>query len=109
MFINRDIYEQLRNQKDALYAAYTEQAARIAAQQTTIDWLMVRVTQVEKERAQLFERYTGVRLAIPEITREADTKPTDRSFDFPVSFNDIGDAEAASQGLGWNDDGTLKV
>lgn len=107
MFIKRETFETMRNNRDALYAGYTEQARQIAAQQATIDWLMVRVTQVEKERAQLFERYTGIKLAVPEITRAPETRP--HAFDSPVSFQDIGDAAAGAEGLGWNDDGTLKV
>lgn len=110
MFINRDTYEDMRQKIAALVAANNEQVARISAQQATIDWLMVRVTQVEKERAQLFERYTGVRIAVPEIVKTpVEHKLHDRSFDFPVSFEDMGDVAASSAGIGWNDDGTLKA
>lgn len=109
MFINRNTYIELVAERASLERVLVEQSSRIAAQQSTIEWLMVRVTQVEHERAQLFERYTGVKIAAPAIVKAPETKPNDRSFDFPVSFTDMGNAEADAQGLGWNADGTLKV
>lgn len=108
MFINRNTYIQLVSERTSLERVLVEQSSRISAQQATIDWLMGRVNQVERERAQLFERYTGVKLAAPEIVRVPETNPHG-SFDHPISFTDMGDNEAAAQGLGWNGDGTLKV
>jgi len=109
MFINRETYNDTQKEAVALRAAYHEQTARIASMQATIDWLMVRVTQVEHERAQLFERYTGVKIAAPAIVKAPEVKKSDRSFDFPVSFEDMGDSKSQELGIGWNEDGTLKV
>lgn len=104
MWISRKSYDDLRAEW-----IKNHEEARVLNQQntalmTTLDWLRVRVTQLEMERAQLLLNYTGVRIPTPVITRPAaDANPMNQL----PNFNDIGDDEAAKLGIGWNPDGTL--
>lgn len=109
MWIKRELFEQLISERTEAQTTAIVLARTNAAQQASLDWLQVRVTQLEKERAQMIFNYTGVKVEVPEVVKEAPRKPTGNPlFDAAVSFNDVGDAEAQKQGLGWNDDGTLK-
>lgn len=75
--------------------------------QTNLDWLRVRVNQLEHERAQLVYNYMGIKIQTPEIQR---TTPVDTPVHPLVelpSFEDMGDAEAKRQGVEWNDEGRV--
>ena len=105
MWIDRKTYDDLRLD----YAKANEEARVLSHQNqvliTTLDWLRVRVTQLEMERAQLLWRYTGVKVPVPEIVK------TDGVASNPMAqtpnFNDVGDTEAAKLGISWDDNGEL--
>ena len=107
MWIDRKTYDDLR-----LDAAKCNEECLVLQRQnttltTTLDWLRVRVTQLEMERAQLLYNYTGIKVATPVITK---TEPTPHGANpmMPSSyFNDVGDAEAAKLGVSWDDNGEL--
>ena len=105
MWINRKVYTNLVLAEAATKAAYTEQARQVAALTATMDWLRVRVTQLEMERAQLMYNYMGIKVPTPVIERAPEVP---QRVDALPDFNDVGDAEAARLGIGWNPDGTLK-
>lgn len=103
MWIDRKTYDDLRLDRTTWLAEARTLTTQNQALTTTLDWLRVRVTQLELERAQLLWNYTGVKVPTPTITHTAtDTVPLT-----PPNFQDIGDAEAAKQGIEWADDGTL--
>lgn len=99
----------------ALYHALGENAAlkaQVAAMQTTMDWMRVRVNSLEHERAQLLFNYMGVKVAAPVIEAAPATKSADQSLaeilHRAAHFEDIGDEQAAKLGIGWNEDGSIR-
>lgn len=106
MFISRKTYDDLRLNEAKARGQAAELAQERAQLVTTVDWLRIRVTQIEKERAQLLYLYTGVKVPVPEIARMSET-PSSPLHATP-NFDDVGDAEALRLGIGYNEDGTLK-
>ena len=111
MWIDRQTYDDLR--LDAAEARGAKQALerQVSALDTTMDWMRVRVNQLEEERAQLLFTYTGVKVSVPKISRapEIDPTPYRRTMDEMPSFEDVGNEAAAALGLSWNPDGTMSV
>jgi hypothetical protein len=64
-----------------------------------MNWLTVRVSQLEHERSILLRDYMGV--TVPALTIRRDTPQTE-PLDSPVSFSDVGDDEAKRLGIDWN-------
>ena len=105
VWIDRKTYDDLR-----LNVAKRDAECQVLQQQNTtltvtLDWLRVRVTQLEMERAQMLWRYTGVKVPVPEIVK------TDGVASNPMTqtpnFNDVGNAEAAKLGISWDANGEL--
>jgi len=107
MWIARDEWQKIRTERD--YAA--SKAATLSEQnkvlQVTLDWLRVRQTQVEHERAQLLFNYTGVKVNVPVIEHERPSVEGHPLNAVP-NFEDMGDEEAARLGIGWAPDGTIR-
>ena len=112
MFLDRKTYDDLR-----LEAEKSRVEARILSNQnaflqTTLDWMRLRLTQVEQERAQLLFNFTGVKVAVPSIERETPPGPSRETVSDILAhvahFGDVGDAEAAKLGVDWNEDGTVR-
>lgn len=104
MWIARKEYERLA----AMSGQNQALIARTAAQQTTNEWLMMRLTQLEHERAVLIQNYMGVKIPVPEIGKAAETVDIDQILRNPGAlFADVGDEEAERLGLDWAPDGTV--
>ena len=114
MWIDRKTYTDIRQE---LTDARAELRGMQNAQQslmTTMDWMRVRLTQLEHERAVLIQNFMGVTIAVPTIEQEKPVRVagTPRSdFDHPLhampSFDDVGDDEARRLGITYNPDGTV--
>lgn len=111
MWIKRELFERLLTEKAKAEGQATILAQRIVAQDTTVGWLTVRLTQLEYERAQLIHNYMGVKLPVLEIGKDI---PAERSvlsveqvLNQTISFDDIGDDAAKAQGLDWDHEGRL--
>lgn len=111
MWIKRELFERLIGGRDQALGQAQELARRVIAQDTTIDWMKVRLTQLEYERAQLIHNYMGVKLPVLEITKDI---PVERSplsveqvLNQTINFDDIGDEAAKAQGLDWDSEGRL--
>ena len=103
MFLSRQVYDDLR---DSLVKSQIESAAlsQVNAQLNAhIEWMRVRLTQLEFERAQLLKKYMGVDVPVPSF-EQPDPSP---DLNQTVDFSDIGDKMAEQLGIGWNPDGTL--
>ena len=103
MWVNRQVYQELREALVAVTAVRDAQTANLAAVHTTLDWFRVRITQLEHERALLLQNYLGV--TVPSLSIEkAPTSPTSirPSYDPVPHFQDIGDDEAKRLGVEWN-------
>lgn len=93
-------------EKDAIASAY-------ATQKATLEWLMLRMTQLEAERAKLLWKYMGVE--VPQVQLEEapvnDAAAAGTFFNNPMNrlpnFDDMGDHEARKQGIGWDKYGSL--
>ena len=104
MFLSRKAYDDLR---DTLVKHEIEGKAlmQVNAQLNAhIEWMRVRLTQLEFERAQLIKRYMGIDIPTPSFEAPDDHPDPNQTF----SFNDVGDAIAAKLGISFNPDGTLK-
>lgn len=104
MIISRKVYDDLRDSlvKSQIEAnALTQVNAQLNAH---IEWMRVRLTQIEYERAQLIKRYMGVDIPTPTFDAPDEHPDPNQTID----FNDVGDKMAEALGIGWNPDGTLK-
>ena len=115
MWVDRKTYTEI-----GLELAKVREEARVLNDQnrtlrTSLEWLMVRVTQLEKERAALVYNYMGVKVEVPDIQP---SRPAVRSTPHEVplavpatlgfaGFQDMGDEEAARHGIGWDDEGKV--
>lgn len=80
---------------------------RFASQDAMCDWFRIRLTQLEKERAQMILHYTGVAIASPVFAQEPEKSPIDQVLGEAASFDDVGDEVAKRLGIGHNPDGTV--
>ena len=113
MWINRHTYDQLfalcHNLEKSIAASegirqtYSEQNKVL---QVNLDWLRVRVNQLEHERAQLLFNFTGVKVAVPEVVQQKVSEIHGTPLNEAL-FADMGDDEAAKQGVDWAEDGSL--
>lgn len=109
MFVTRSFVDGLREKIVALEAE--NRTLRDAAKTAEVnqDWMRHRLTQLEKERAQLMYAQTGVKIPAPEFE-----KVSDAGFDIAkvlgeqVSFGDVGDEVAALMKIGHAPDGTVE-
>jgi len=95
------------------HAANVELEKRVSGQQVFIDWLCVRVNQLEKERAILFREVTQLPIPVPEIV----TNPIRTSADHiaaqqaaqvsPDPFQDMGDEAAKRAGIKFDNEGVV--
>jgi S-adenosylmethionine synthetase len=110
VWIDRKTYDALRLD----YAKANEEARVLDAQnialRTTLDWLMLRMTFLEKERAVMIQHYMGITLEVPEVS-PARSKAAQVPLDIPAMlghppgmFSDIGDEAARKLGLDWDKD-----
>lgn len=110
MFVRRAEFMELVNVLGRAQGALSDKNAQIAAMQTTLDWLTVRVTQLEKERARLLYNYMGIKVETPEIIKKSERQAEEdvRNMLHSVPhFADMGDEEARRQNVTWNPDGTI--
>lgn len=109
MWIAKQEYDALRLENAKLQSECAVLNRSMASLQTTMDWLRVRVTQIEKERAQLLYNYMGVKIDVPEIVAAPPTMPSASDLARAVApyFTDMGDEEATKQGISWDDQGNL--
>lgn len=100
MFISRKTFEDLlARQHEAIGRAHALQEHNTALKLTQ-DVLLMRLAQSEHERAQLIHNYTGVKITVPSI--EPEQTGAGLPLNDPQSFfSDMGDDEAAKQGMTW--------
>lgn len=106
MWVDRKLYEQMRDEWVKNHEECRVLGQRMSAMDTTLDWFRIRVTQLEKERAQMVERYTGVKIEVPNIVRVPDV-PVEQVLSEVASFDDVGDDIAKRLGIGWDASGKV--
>ena len=108
MWINRQTFDELHKQLYTTHGRNQTLEHNYTALMTTLDWLRVRVTQLEMERAQMLYNYTGVKVPTPIIDRKPEVHGPEGAVAGLPNFEDVGDVEAARLGIDWNPDGTLR-
>lgn len=107
MWISRQMFTELvKDRSEASGVAQALEKQNIALQ-ATMDWLRMRLTQLEHERAQLIYNYMGVKINVPTLEPAPTAKLSD-IVNEAVSFDDMGDTEAAKLGIGWNEAGEVE-
>ena len=108
MWINRAIFDTLQASATTSATEARVLSEQLRAWQTTMDWMRVRLNQVEAERAALLFNYTGVKILTPTIAPAHEVAPQPDMLGATIHYGDIGDEEAAKQGIFWDLDGTVK-
>lgn len=120
---DRVVEDQARAQAQADYATSALAIERaknelldrqLTQQHTFLTFLCSRVNALEKERAALFQKVTGIDLPTPTITPAAPARgdtviPSIDDVLGPMGsvFEDMGEREAQRQGVGWGADGRI--
>jgi hypothetical protein len=106
MWISQPTFMALVSESALARGELASLQARFAAQDAMVDWFRIRLTQLEKERAQMILKYTGVAIETPVFAKEPET-PIDQVLGEVSTFDDVGDEIAKKLGIGWRPDGTL--
>lgn len=107
MWIDRKFYEHFRLDWANVSGELTALKSRFAAQDTMVDWFRIRLTQLERERAQLIFNYTGVKIETPSFVPKVEEPVTETILNEATAFDDVGDEVAKRLGIEWAPDGTL--
>ena len=107
MWIERKLFMDLIQKESVARGELSALQTRFAAQDAMVDWFRIRLTQLEKERAQMILKYTGVAIETPVFAKEPETQPIDQVLGEVSTFDDVGDEIAKRLGIGWRPDGTL--
>ena len=106
MWINKKLFFDTHDARVRAEAIRDQLAQHNKALEVTLDWMRVRLTQLEHERAILINNYMGISVPVPSVVRERPTADAD-PYHTTQTFHDMGDKEAERQGIGWAPDGTL--
>lgn len=110
MWITQATFERLIDERSAATGRVVSLVEQVAAQKATVEWLMLRLSQVEHERAILTETFLGIKLPVPVVKHAPMPQNTITAEDLlnsMPSFEDVGDEEAAKQGIGWDEHGRV--
>ena len=107
MFISRAMFDTLQTSATTSATEARVLSEQLRAWQTTMDWMRVRLNQIEAERAQLLFNFLGVKILTPTIAPAHEVAPQPDMLGATIHYGDIGDEEAAKQGISWAPDGTV--
>lgn len=107
MWVDKKVYQHYH---DEWVKCHEE--ARVLSQQnlalhTTMDWMRMRVNQLEHERAMLIQNYMGVKIEVPTIRSKEDVTMVPPTLGGRSIFDDMGDAAAKAEGVAWDDSGKV--
>lgn len=106
MWIDRKTYDDTRITNAKLQEETKQLTQRNAALETTVEWMRVRISQLELERQQMIYQYMGVKVSVPTIERQAPSQVAEVLNAMP-DYNDVGDKMAEALGISWNEAGEL--
>ena len=107
MWIERKLFMDLIQKESVARGELAALQTRFAAQDSMVDWFRIRLTQLEKERAQMILKSTGVAIETPVFAKEPEQTPLDQVLGEVSTFDDVGDEIAKKLGIEWKNDGTL--
>lgn len=111
MWLNRKVYQDLQDRLTEANAKVVAETGANRALKETLNWLMVRVTSLEKERAVLLHRFFDVKIPVPEFSQApAEQLPNPFGANSKLNelanlFADIGDERAAKEGITHDEEG----
>ncbi len=109
MWISTKLFSELLTSKGAAEGQAAELVRQNLALQGTIEWLGVRLTQSEHERAALIQNYMGVKVPTFNIEQEKPSNGISHDLnDAMAIFKDVGDVEAKRLGINWNSEGIVE-
>ena len=106
MWLAKIIYQEMREALVATQAQRDILQGHNRALETTMDWLRVRVSQLEHERAIMLSKYMGIDVPVQVIERAREKKAESPYHTIP-HFDDLGDEQARKLGITWNADGSV--
>jgi hypothetical protein len=108
MWISRAEYDVLMQRALGAQGERDAMQRQVDSQKTNQEWMVLRLTQLEHERAQLIYRYMDIKITVPTIELDVPVTPESSTIgnDLP-SFEDVGDDEAKRQGLDWDANGRV--
>lgn len=113
MWINRKVYQDLQNELVKAREVANAEVVANRALKETMNWMMLRLTAMEKERAVLIERMFGVKVPVPEISAAPpDVVPNPFGANSKLNelaqlFNDMGDEAAEKAGIAHDPEGNV--
>lgn len=107
MWISKTMWRDERDARIKAEAELTGLRSHNAALKTTMDWQMVRLTQLEHERAILIETYMGIKSAIPTVVKDMPSATSQEIMQELPTFEDMGDEAAERAGVTWNELGEV--
>ena len=108
MWVDRKLFDDLRLAEANQRGVATTLKEEVISLRSTLDWMRVRLTQLEHERAVLISNYMGITVTAPRFEKAPQTSDFNHPLQALPSFEDVGDEEAARLGVGHNPDGTLR-
>ena len=106
MFVSVKVHQATLQELAAVRAKYEILEREHAGQQTTLTWQILRINQLEKERAILFGRVTNLPIPVPELVQNA--IPSSIPLASDALFEDMGDAAAKRAGIDHDDEGVVR-
>lgn len=110
MFIKQTTFERLVEERTEATTRATVLERMVSAQKATLEFMLLRLQQVEHERAVLTEKFLGISLPVPVVKSmpsAASTITADDLLNSMPSFEDMGDDEAAAAGIDWDEQGRV--
>ena len=106
MFVSAKIHAILLTDLAVERAKRASAEASVTVLVTQMDFLRLRVNQLEAERAMLLQSVTKLPMPVPQLVMTTPREAPQPIRDF---FTDLGDEAAKAMGIEHNPDGTLKV
>jgi hypothetical protein len=110
MWIKAATFERLMKERYEATGVNIALERMATAQKATIEFMAMRLQQVEHERALLTEKFLGISLPVPVVKNMpslASTITADDLLNSMPSFEDMGDDAAAAEGVSWDETGRI--
>jgi hypothetical protein len=110
MWIKAELFERLIKERAEATGVNLALERMVTSQKATIEFMALRLQQVEHERALLTEKFLGISLPVPVVKNmpsPASVITADDLLNSMPSFEDMGDEAAAAAGIGWDPSGRV--
>lgn len=110
MWLRQTTFMQILHERSHATGQLAALKETVGAQKATCEFLLMRLQQVEHERAVLTEKFLGISLPVPVVKQmpsPASTITADDLLNAMPSFEDIGDEQAAAEGISWDESGRV--